>query len=106
MLGVHIAAVGGGWNSREGALLARSDAQLAAEGGERNRQAREEFGRSFAKAGNAQRRFREVIGQQPEAGNAGGPAPIRRAEVEQLDLEAVARLCALDADGPIHLIHA
>ena len=48
----------------------------------------------------------EVVGQQAEAGDRGGPAPVGRREVEQVDLERVARLGALDLDRAVDLVDA
>jgi hypothetical protein len=42
----------------------------------------------------------EVVGQQPEPGQDGRPAPALRVEVEDLDRERVARLGAATAIGP------
>ena len=57
-----------------------------------------------AEAGDAQGRLGEVLRQQPEAGDARGPAPVRRLEVEQLDLQRVAGLGTLDRDRPVDLV--
>ena len=43
---------------------------------------------------------REVVGQQPEAGEDRRPAPALGVQVEDLDRERVAGLGALDAMGP------
>ena len=48
----------------------------------------------------------EVVGQQPEAGDRRRPAPVRRLEVEQIDLERVARLGAVDGDRAVDLVDA
>src|SRR3989442_8520912 len=47
--------------------------------------------------------FRSV-GEQPEAGDARGPAPVRGCEVKQLDLQAVARLRIVHGDRPVDLV--
>ena len=51
-------------------------------------------------------RVGEVVGEEAEAGDRGGPAPVGGLELEQLDLEGVARLGAVDRDGPGDLVDA
>ena len=51
--------------------------------------------------GDAQGRIRELVGQQAEARDAGRPAPVGRLELQQLDLQRVARLRAFH-DRPVH----
>ena len=46
----------------------------------------------------------EVVGQQPEAGDAGGPAPVAGRQLEDVDLERVARLGAGDLDRAVDLV--
>ena len=45
-----------------------------------------------------ERRLGELICEQPEARDVGGPAPARRGEVEDRHLDRVARLGAVDID--------
>ena len=51
-------------------------------------------------------RIREVVGQEAEARDRRGPAPVGGLELEQVDLERVARLRAVDRDGPGDLVDA
>ncbi len=43
--------------------------------------------------------FRELVRQQAESGEEGGPAVVARLELEELDLQHVARLGAFDVHG-------
>ena len=95
-----------GRDCRKSALLAGSDAQLTAEWGERDRHAGQESGLTVREVRDAQRGVREVVGEEPKAGDVCGPAPVRGSEVEQLDLQAVARLGILDGDRPVDLVDA
>ena len=45
-----------------------------------------------------QSRVRELLGEQPEPGNVSCPAPARRTERQDGDLEGIARLRAVDVD--------
>lgn len=51
-----------------------------------------------------QRRLRVLVREEPEARDHGRPAPVRRRDCEHVDLQRVARLRALDEDGPAHLV--
>ena len=48
----------------------------------------------------------KLIGQQAESGNVGGPSETRGDELSEGDLERIARLRALDVDGPAYGIDA
>jgi len=104
--GVHVPAVWRGRDGRKCALLAGSDAQLTAEWGESDRHTGQESGLTVGEMRDAQRRVGKVVGEEPKAGDARGPAPVRGREVEQLDLQAVARLGILDGDRPVDLVDA
>ena len=107
MARVHVAAVQVGRDRRERPGR-RRHAELAAERGERQGDARPELGPAAGRvvAGDLVEAIREVIGQEPEAGNRGGPAPIGRLELEQVELERVAWLGALDLDRAVDLVDA
>ena len=49
-------------------------------------------------------RIREVVGEQPEARDRRGPAPVGGLELEQVDLERVAGLGAVDRDRAVDLV--
>lgn len=51
-----------------------------------------------------QRRLRVLVREEPEARDHGRPAPVGRLDREHVDLQRVARLRALDEDGPAHLV--
>lgn len=51
-----------------------------------------------------QRRLRVLVREEPEARDHGRPAPVGRLDREHVDLQRVARLGALDEDGPAHLV--
>src|SRR4029079_12711379 len=51
-------------------------------------------------------RIRELVGEQPEARDRRRPAPVGRLEGEQVALERVAGLRAVDRDGPVDLVDA
>ena len=53
-----------------------------------------------------QMRRRELIGEQAEARNIAGPTPARGREVQQRDLDDIARRGAIDIDRPHHRIDA
>ena len=59
-----------------------------------------------AESSDVVRRVRELVGEEPEPGDDRRPAPARRLEVEQVDLERVARLGAVDRDRPADLVDA
>ena len=105
--GVHVAAVDVGRDRRE-RPRPRRDAQLAAERDDRDADAGEELGPlpDRRQAGDLVGRIRELVGEQPEARDRRGPAPVGRLEVEQLDLERVAGLRTVDRDGPVDLVDA
>ena len=48
----------------------------------------------------------EVVGEQPEARDARRPAPVGRLELEEVDLERVAGLGAVDRDRAVDLVDA
>src|SRR5437588_43407 len=95
-----------GWNCGEGPLLAWRDTELATERRERDADARQELRAAVREVRDAQRRVGKVVGEKPETGDAGGPAPVRGSEVEQLDLQAVTRLGVLHGDRPVDLVDA
>ena len=87
-----------------GTIGGRCHAQLAAERRKRNVHAGQEGARAVGQPADGQRRVGEFIGQQAEAGDVRGPAPIARLEFEQLDLERVAGLGTFNGDGSVHLV--
>ena len=103
--GVHVAAVQVGRDRRARACLG-GDPHLAAERREGQVDPGPELDAigSGREASDLQVAVREVIGQEPEAGDRGRPAPVRVGEVEQVDLERVARLGAFDGDGSGDLV--
>jgi hypothetical protein len=102
---VHVAAVKVGRNRRERAGL-RGDPELAAERSEWQVDSRPELDaiRSRSELSDLQVAIGKVVGQQPEAGDRGRPAPVSVGEVEQVDLERVARLGPGDGDGTGDLV--
>jgi hypothetical protein len=57
-------------------------------------------------AGDPQGRIGELVRQQSEVREDPGPSPLGGLEIEELDLERVARLGALDEDRPADLVNA
>src|SRR6185437_4766343 len=53
-----------------------------------------------------QGRFGELFGQQAKPRNDRRPAPISRLQIQQIDLEGIARLGPFYKDRPVHLIDA
>ena len=105
--GVHVAAVDVGRDRRERPGPGR-DAQLAAERDDRDADAGEELRPlpDRRQARDLVGRIRELVREQPETRDRRRPAPVGRLEVEQLDLERVAGLRAVDRDGPVDLVDA
>jgi hypothetical protein len=104
---VHVPAVNIG-RDRRARAVDRRHADLATERDDRHVDPGQEF-RAVAHAGqtrDAQRGIREVVGQEAEARDARRPAPVRRHEVDQLDLEGIAWFGALDGDRPVDLVDA
>ena len=81
------------------ARLVGGDAHGAAEGLQRDADVIAERGiAAVAQVEVADIGIGEVRGQQAETRDQARPAPLQRAQLEHLDLEHVARLCALDKD--------
>jgi hypothetical protein len=102
---VHVAAVDIGRDRRQ-RTGPRRDAELAAERDDRDANAGEELGPlpDRRQARDLVRRIRKVVGEQPEARDRRRPAPVGRLEVEQVDLERVAGLRAVDRDRAVDLV--
>ena len=86
--------------------LSGRDTHLATERGQRHVDPRPVLGQAARSGdrGDLVERGGEVVGKQPEAGDVGGPAPVRRLELEDVDLERVARLGAGDLDRAVDLV--
>ena len=80
--------------------LAGRDADRSGERSERHAAARPEHRRREPRVvvPVMQPRVRELVGEQAEAGDVAGPAPARRAQRQDRDLERIAGLCAVDPD--------
>ena len=94
---VHVAAVDVGRDRAERPAR-RGDPHLAAERRERDPDTRPELG-APGPAGHGRHlveRVGELVGQQPEARDGGRPAPVGRLQVDDVDLERVARFRAVD----------
>jgi len=81
--------------------LGRRDADGAREGlvGQRDPVGEGDSARLRVDRRDPQPRVGELVGQQPEAGDDGRPAPVARAQLEDLDREDVAGARACDEDG-------
>src|SRR5581483_3768512 len=109
MLGIHVAAMPIWWNGRVGARSARCEADLSAERGKRNANARSKLSPSVCtpfKPPDLESWLGELVSQQAKAGNDCRPAPIGRLQIQKLDFQRVSRRCTLDIDRAIHLIYA
>src|SRR5690554_533345 len=87
------------------ARLRQRQADGAREGPGGQVDARLELNALLVVARDVHERLRELVGQQPEAGDDARPAPAALVEVEDLDLHGVARLRALDEDGAVDRVH-
>ena len=85
-------------------VVGRSHAEHAAERRERDADAGKQLAMLAVQAGDPQRRIGELFRQQPEVREDPGPSPLGGLEFEELDLERVARLGALDEDRPADLV--
>ena len=104
---IHIAAHAAGRNDRVEAGRGGSQADSSAEGLERHAPARPIHRRRKRRriiGPDVERRLLELIGEEPEARNIGGPAPARWREGEERHLDGIARFSTIDMNGPCHRI--
>src|SRR2546430_384850 len=104
MLGVEVAAPARGGHDRMLTRFGRRDANGAGKRPvpELDRVAPDDAGPLSVDLRDLQPRLRELVREQAEARNQRRPAPILRSELDDLDLEHVARRGALDEQRTAH----
>src|SRR5579875_1585406 len=107
MLGIHIAAMTIGWDSREGSGSAWCQTDLATERREGKTDTWSKLCPAISaplKMPDLERGLWKLIGQQAKAGDNSRPSPIGWLQIQKLDFQGIARSRTFDINRAIHLI--